>query len=92
MDSLLNTVLFADLDAELRVDKRVRFIDARHDNELLITIDNKVVASVELAPQKMVVRDIKGTLIGYYDCPPSGLKREVLDYCNQHHLVAAFSG
>jgi hypothetical protein len=86
MDSLLDTVLFTeDLENERRLDKRVRFIDGRSDDELLVTVDNEVVASVELAPQKMVLRDIEGTLIGYYDCPPSSLKREVLSYCRQRH-------
>ena len=88
MDTLLNTVLFVDVEAERRLDKRVRFMDGRHDDELLITIDNNVAASVELAPQKMVVRDMEGTLIGYYDCPPSCLKREVLEYCSRRHLCA----
>jgi hypothetical protein len=89
MDSLLNTVLFAgDLEDEHSLDKRVRFIDGRHKNELLVTVDNKVAASIEFAAQKMVVRDIGGTLIGYYDCPPSTLKREVLSYCSRRHTKA----
>jgi hypothetical protein len=35
----------------------------------------------------MVVRDIEGKLIGFFDCPPSVLKREVLDYCSQHQGI-----
>lgn len=84
MNSLHDTVLFSDdLEYQRCVDKRVRLIDGRHSDELFVTVDNKLVASVEFAPQKMVVLDIKGRLIGFFDCPPSGLKREVLDYCTQ---------
>src|SRR5205823_10572255 len=86
MDSLLDTVLFPEnLEYQRYLDKHVHLIDGPHDDELLVTVDNKLVASVKLAPQKMIVRDIKGTLIGFFDCPPSSLKREVLDYCRQSH-------
>jgi len=84
MHSLLDTVLFPEnLEYQRYIDKRVRLIGGRHNDELLVTIDNKPVASVELAPQKMVVRDIDGRLIGFFDCPPSSLKCEVFNYCNQ---------
>jgi hypothetical protein len=88
MNTLVDTVLFPEnLERERCLDERVRFIDGRHDDELLVAIDNKVVASVELAPQRMVVRDVESTLIGYFDCPPSGVKQAVLSYCARRNLA-----
>jgi hypothetical protein len=84
MNSLIDTVLFPEnFEYQRYIDSRVHIVDGRHEEELLVTVDNKLVASVELAPQKMVVRDLEGRLIGFFDCPPSGLKREVLDYWTQ---------
>ena len=59
----------------------------RPRNTGFVAIDNKVVASVELAPQRMVVRDVESTLIGYFDCPPSGVKQAVLSYCTRRNLA-----
>ena len=86
MDTLLNSVLFPeDLEYQRYVDHRVRLIDGRRDNELLLAMDNEIVASVELTLQRMIVRDVEGTLIGYFDCPPSGVKEAVLSYCSKRH-------
>src|SRR5947208_11386697 len=87
MDTLLDTVLFPEnLEYERYLDERVRFVDGRHDDELLVAIDNKIVASVEFTPQRMVVRDVECTLIGYFDCPPSDVKQAVLSHCTRRHL------
>jgi hypothetical protein len=85
MDTLFGTVLFPEsLEHQRRLDERVQLIDGHHPDELLVAIDDKIVASVEFTSPKMVVRDLTGALIGFFDGPPSVVKEAVLGYCHRH--------
>ena len=84
MDSLYHTVISPEnLEYQRYLNTHVRLVDGSEEDELLVTIDDKLVASVEFTPQKMVVRDLEGKLIGFFDCPPLALKHEVLRYCQR---------